>query len=429
MADSISSDLLLPLEEGEEDEEARLESVDPLPFRRTGDGDPFVPVFSADPYESESDSDYSDRHAPLSLDLFNRRCPFPHIAMDPFPEPHDEVGSNSLGLNLSLGLGGDESGGEWDEDGDRIVVAAEAAVSDWGGDDFFLGRRGNSFASESIEFSRSRPVDSEGLRIAAFDSDSDSDSDGQIVAIGADSDSESIEDRDAMPEDLGIPLCWDCLQIEDQRRDPNEDFEWEEVDGRVDERDVLSITIVGNGSGSDEVGELDQEDADLEEDAVRNLEWEVLLAVNSMGRNPRDPDDVEAYFVDDHEGFVYASDYEAYEVLFGQFVGHDSPAKGSPPAAKSAVESLPSVVLTEEDLAKDGIQCAVCKDGILVDERVKQLPCSHHFHEECILPWLGMRNTCPLCRYELPTDDPEYEKWKARSASGNAPQDEFSVLV
>uniref|UniRef100_A0A6V7QY64 RING-type E3 ubiquitin transferase n=1 Tax=Ananas comosus var. bracteatus TaxID=296719 RepID=A0A6V7QY64_ANACO len=362
--------------EGEEDEEARLESVDPLPFRRTRDGDPFFPVFSADPYESESDSDYSDRHAPLSLDLFNRRCPFPHIAMDPFPNPTT---------------------------------------------------RGNSFASESIEFSRSRPVDSEGLRIAAFDSDSDSD--GQIVAIGADSDSESIEDRDAMPVDLGIPLCWDCLQIEDQRRDPNEDFEWEEVDGRVDERDVLSITIVGNGSGSDEVGELDQEDADLEEDAVRNLEWEVLLAVNSMGRNPRDPDDVEAYFVDDHEGFVYASDYEAYEVLFGQFVGHDSPAKGSPPAAKSAVESLPSVVLAEEDLAKDGIQCAVCKDGILVDERVKQLPCSHHFHEECILPWLGMRNTCPLCRYELPTDDPEYEKWKARSASGNAPQDEFSVLV
>ncbi|URE22789.1 RING [Musa troglodytarum] len=137
-----------------------------------------------------------------------------------------------------------------------------------------------------------------------------------------------------------------------------------------------------------------------------------------------DPEDVGVYFVDEQEGSGDASDYEAYEVLFGQFVEHDSNIKGSPPAAKSVIESLPSVLLTEEDVAQANALCAVCKDGILVGERVKQLPCSHLYHEDCILPWLGIRNTCPVCRFELPTDDPEYEKWKARRAGGVVPDDD-----
>jgi E3 ubiquitin-protein ligase RNF115/126 len=30
-------------------------------------------------------------------------------------------------------------------------------------------------------------------------------------------------------------------------------------------------------------------------------------------------------------------------------------------------------------------------------EEVKQLPCKHYFHTECINKWLQQRDACPLC--------------------------------
>uniref|UniRef100_A0A8R7U7Z1 DUF1117 domain-containing protein n=1 Tax=Triticum urartu TaxID=4572 RepID=A0A8R7U7Z1_TRIUA len=32
------------------------------------------------------------------------------------------------------------------------------------------------------------------------------------------------------------------------------------------------------------------------------------------------------------------------------------------------------------------------------------MPCSHMYHHDYILPWLALRNSCPLCRHKLPTD-------------------------
>ena len=48
--------------------------------------------------------------------------------------------------------------------------------------------------------------------------------------------------------------------------------------------------------------------------------------------------------------------------------------------------------------------CAVCKEQFKLetddpDEQiVVTLPCTHPFHESCILPWLKSSGTCPVCR-------------------------------
>ncbi|KAK7328260.1 hypothetical protein VNO77_22363 [Canavalia gladiata] len=73
---------------------------------------------------------------------------------------------------------------------------------------------------------------------------------------------------------------------------------------------------------------------------------------------------------------------------------------GPPPATSSAIQALPMLKLTQAHLASDP-NCPICKDDFQVDMEVRQLPCNHFYHSDCILPWLHMHNTCPVCRYEL----------------------------
>ena len=36
------------------------------------------------------------------------------------------------------------------------------------------------------------------------------------------------------------------------------------------------------------------------------------------------------------------------------------------------------------------LQCSVCMDDFKLKEEVRKLPCDHHFHTDCIVPWLKM---------------------------------------
>ena len=54
------------------------------------------------------------------------------------------------------------------------------------------------------------------------------------------------------------------------------------------------------------------------------------------------------------------------------------------------------------------LECPVCMGTFREGERYCTMPCEHLFHEQCLLPWLKERNSCPKCRFELPTDDRDY---------------------
>eukprot|EP00262_Sarcandra_glabra_P022094 TRINITY_DN961_c1_g2_i1.p1 TRINITY_DN961_c1_g2~~TRINITY_DN961_c1_g2_i1.p1 ORF type:complete len:474 (-),score=90.10 TRINITY_DN961_c1_g2_i1:180-1574(-) len=377
------------------DEDVRRDDIEE--DRGDGDGGNHIERRQRRPHDSDSDSNLGDQVS-LVLNLLQedfRTNPFAETVEDRefgvFDSNEDMVSNHlEMGLGLGLGLG-------FDDENENNRVELMDSVSD--------------------------PGESSGLRIVGFESDSDEEEEERMTEIDL---NPIFTEHDAasgrIAEELGIPLCWDCLRLEDQR-EPNEDFEWEEVDsGIVEERDALSMVIDvdedDDQSVPSDLRSVHEIHNNLEDEVetLRNLEWEVLIAVNNLERNASEEHDAETYLGDD--GYVYTAEYE---MLFGQFAENENPLKGSPPAAKSVVESLPMVLLTQEDVEKGNAICAVCKDDIAIEERAKRLPCSHHYHGDCILPWLHIRNTCPVCRYELLTDDPDYEQWKAqRGSQGNS---------
>ncbi|GLT30928.1 hypothetical protein SLA2020_057010 [Shorea laevis] len=98
------------------------------------------------------------------------------------------------------------------------------------------------------------------------------------------------------------------------------------------------------------------------------------------------------------------------EQLIQQLMENDPNRYGTPPAAKSAIDTLPSVKITGEVMNSEMNQCAVCKEEFEEGTEARQMPCKHLYHEDCIFPWLKMHNSCPVCRYELPTEDEDYNR-------------------
>ncbi|XP_056273446.1 E3 ubiquitin-protein ligase RNF115 isoform X2 [Pseudoliparis swirei] len=74
--------------------------------------------------------------------------------------------------------------------------------------------------------------------------------------------------------------------------------------------------------------------------------------------------------------------------------------KGPPPAEEEMISSLPTVCISQEQ-TDCRLQCPVCREEYSSGEPVRKLPCLHYFHSECIVPWLELHDTCPVCRKSL----------------------------
>ncbi|KAF9623999.1 hypothetical protein IFM89_007697 [Coptis chinensis] len=117
------------------------------------------------------------------------------------------------------------------------------------------------------------------------------------------------------------------------------------------------------------------------------------------------------------------------EQLIQQLAENDPNRYGTPPAAKSAVQGLPDVKIDDHLLKSDSSQCAVCKDEFELGMDAKLMPCKHIYHPDCILPWLELHNSCPVCRYELPTDDPDYENRPANEEASTQNRSGLTVSL
>ncbi|XP_054287043.1 E3 ubiquitin-protein ligase Iruka-like isoform X1 [Macrosteles quadrilineatus] len=81
--------------------------------------------------------------------------------------------------------------------------------------------------------------------------------------------------------------------------------------------------------------------------------------------------------------------------LLNQMDGH-----GPPPLAREKIQEIPTAVITQ-DQVDSNLQCSVCWEDFKVSEPVRKLVCEHVYHEPCIIPWLELHGTCPICRMTL----------------------------
>ena len=92
--------------------------------------------------------------------------------------------------------------------------------------------------------------------------------------------------------------------------------------------------------------------------------------------------------------------------------------QGNPPAAQTAIDKLKHFKMEKKYCKKDEKdpnkfefpECSICLMEVKEGEDTILLPCGHMFHDNCVTKWLKIHNTCPLCRFELPTDNAEYER-------------------
>jgi len=80
------------------------------------------------------------------------------------------------------------------------------------------------------------------------------------------------------------------------------------------------------------------------------------------------------------------------------------------PASAAVRNRLPQTIVGKEDLMDESNQeCAICLETQRLGAKVTKLPCAHIFCNDCVRSWLEKNNTCPVCRFELPTGNPDYD--------------------
>ncbi|CAN6291374.1 unnamed protein product [Urochloa humidicola] len=199
----------------------------------------------------------------------------------------------------------------------------------------------------------------------------------------------------------------DIRGLDDSDSDTERDMERERRERQRAERRALERRMEGQRQRLREVERLADRARERTESLIPiNSNNEAIILQGTFGRDDDQEESSNA------SSGVSLGDYflgPGLDILLQRLAESDLNRSGTPPAKKEAVDALPTVNI------KEVLGCSVCLEDFEMGAEAKQMPCQHKFHSHCILPWLELHSSCPICRFQLPTEE---TKNPCESASG-----------
>lgn len=107
--------------------------------------------------------------------------------------------------------------------------------------------------------------------------------------------------------------------------------------------------------------------------------------------------------------FMMSSDQLAQFVLSAALgMGYPS-FQGQPPASEDAIKNQ-----LFQSPGNPSLSCGICLESFGAEETMSSMACQHPFHFACLKTWLKSSNTCPHCRYEISTENEDYNRGVTR---------------
>jgi RING-like zinc finger len=76
--------------------------------------------------------------------------------------------------------------------------------------------------------------------------------------------------------------------------------------------------------------------------------------------------------------FFFRARLQLFDIFIGIFVSRG--------ASKQKIDAIPTKEFDLEDASSRDSKCAVCLGDFELGEQIRNLPCSHTFHKECVDP-------------------------------------------